>query len=243
MTLSEQILDRCTEEIPLSPEQTELLKRNQNVLTAQERAVIEELVAGHVDDVRRILVDMYKKTREQDVHNVDRWAAVIVGESNERGYLCEFDEIVLRILNDPSFDQKESERIRKRWSFSGEWTVISRGVGMFALCFLVLYCRWYFPISIACGVLACLAALAVTFFWHWRHLGNLLSVFLGTVAQVIIGVGLVLVYLWRWRDVEGVIWILVGYAVIFFAHGLAVPLLERFALAIGKRPSLPFQGR
>ncbi|MFH0963109.1 MAG: hypothetical protein V2A58_03755, partial [Planctomycetota bacterium] len=111
MTLSESILESCRRRLSLSPELVGLLTKDQNALSIEDRSRLERELEPHVPTMHRVIADLYAVAKKEDVHNVHAWAATIVAESNRAGYMTELDQLVLRLINDPSFDSGETERV------------------------------------------------------------------------------------------------------------------------------------
>jgi len=242
MTLSDRIFEECLRRTQLPGEVVELLKKEKNLLTAEERVALQHGLGEHYAIMRQVIAEDYAAGRRDDIHNVHTWAATIISESNERGYMTEFDEFVLGVLNDPAFDSGESDRVRTRFMFADEWPAVSRGVGVMILSAGIYLQWWYLPRAVILSTLAMLAALFGTFFYYSEEAAKPLGVLLGRGTQVLIGlfvIGLSIVH----GDYGTTVTLAMGYAILFFAHGFGIPILEKLAVKWGREPSKPFRGR
>ena len=240
MGLSERILEECSKHIALSEYQIGLLKTDQNRLPIADRDRLREQLPSHLENIRNVIKQVYSASHRKDVDNIKTWAATVVAESNQRGYLTEFDQLLLTILNDPQFDAGETVRVRKRFMFSNEWPVVSRGVGIVLLS-LMIWRMWGFLPAIVLSVLAMLATLCATFFYYAEGVAKPMGAVFGRATQVLVGmftIGMQAVY---YGDIGAAVVLGVGYAILFFAHGFGIPLLEKLAVRQGKAPSAPFR--
>jgi len=241
MGLSEKILEECCKQIPLSEHQIGLLKTDQNRLPIADRDRLRKQLPAHLENIRNVIKQVYSASHRKDVDNIKTWAATVVAESNQRGYLTEFDQLLLTILNDPQFDAGETVRVRQRFMFSNEWPVVSRGVGIVLLS-LMIWKMWGFPRAIVLSTLVMLATLCATFFYYSDRVAKPLGAVFGRATQVLVGMFFVGLHALRYKDISAAVVLCVGYAIMFFGHGFGIPLLEKLAVRQGKEPSAPFRG-
>ena len=242
MTLTDRIFEECLRRAQLSGDVVELLKKDKNLLTPEERVRLQGELTPHYAVLRQAIAEEYAGGKREDVHNVHTWSATIIAESNERGCLTEFDEFVLGVLNDRAFDEGETERVRKRFMFADEWPVVSRGLGVLLVSLMIVRMWGYFG-AILLSAIVMLGALVATFFYYSEKTAKLLGVLLGQGTQVIIGILAIGFEVFQYSDYTAAVVLGVAYAILFFAHGFAIPVLERLGQKWGKEPSPPFRGR
>lgn len=241
MGLSERILEECSKHIPMSEHEIALLKTDQNRLPIADRDRLQKQLQGHLENIRDVIKQVYSASHREDVDNIKTWAATVVAESNQRGYLTEFDQVLLTILNDPQFDAGESGRVRTRFMFANEWPVVARGLGVVLLS-LMIWRMWGFAQAVIVSTLVMLAALFATFFYYSERASKPMGALFGRATQTLVGIFAVGMEAIHYRDIKAAVMLGVGYAVLFFAHGFGIPLLEKLALRQGKVPSAPFRG-
>lgn len=241
MGLSDKILEECSKHIALSEHEIGLLKTDQNRLPIADRERLQSQLQAHLENIRDVIKQVYSASHRKDVDNIKTWAATVVAESNQRGYLTEFDQLLLTILNDPQFDGAEASRVLKRFMFSNEWPVVARGVGVVLLS-LMIWRMWGFPQAIFLSAVVMLAALVATFFFYSEDAAKPLGLLFGRLSQLVVGVFFVGLEALHYKDVSSAVFLGIGYAILFFAHGFGIPLMEKLAVRLEKTPSSPFRG-